>query len=142
MASTQPTPTTTPSTMSRDVGIVPYLNVADANAAIEFYQRAFGAEELGRVPADDGKRLMHAALRINGSSVYVSDPFPEAGDPVQAPQGFSLHLQVDDADAWWNRAIDAGATIQLPIARQFWGDRFGIVEDPFGVRWSIGGPDR
>lgn len=74
--------------------------------------------------------------------MYLSDPFPERGYPAQPPQSFALHLQVDDADAWWTRAVAAGAKIKEPIALQFWGDRYGLLEDPFGVRWSIGGPNR
>jgi PhnB protein len=123
-------------------GLTPHLVIGDRRAAeaIEFYKRAFGAEELMRHPSDDG-RLMHAHLKVNGSSLMMHDDFPEhhGGKPVK-PEGVMLHLQVDDADAWWNRAVDAGAKVVMELADQFWGDRYGQLEDPFGHRWSIGAP--
>ncbi len=121
------------------VGVVPYLNVSDANAAIAFYQKAFGAEVVDRRLAQDGKRLIHSQLRINGGPLMLNDPFPEFGFPSKTPQSFMLHLQVDDVDAWWKRAVDAGATVVMPLDKQFWGDRYGQVSDPYGIVWSIGG---
>lgn len=118
-------------------GVVPFFTVRDASEAAEFYQRAFGAEELRRVTADDGKRLLHCHLRINDGAVAINDAFPEHGYPLQTPQSFTLHLHVDDVDAWWNRALAAGAEIVMPLEEQFWGDRYGIVRDPFGVMWSL-----
>ncbi len=121
-------------------GVTPYLTARGGKAgeAIEFYKRAFGAAEQFRQPADDGKRLLHCHLVINGASVMLSDDFgPEGGPP---PAGVTLHLQVDDADAAWNRAMAAGpCEITLPLADQFWGDRYGHFKDPYGHRWSIGG---
>jgi PhnB protein len=124
------------------IGLVPYLTVKGAKAAVEFYARAFAAREIFRQPADDGERLLHARLEINGSAVMLSDDFPEyrGGQAAPAPAGVTLHLQVDDADAWWNRAVEAGATVTMPIADQFWGDRYGHLKDPFGHSWSIGAP--
>lgn len=119
-------------------GAVPYLMPSDANAACAFYEKAFGAEVVSRMAADDGKRLMHAHLYVNGSSLMMSDSFPEHGAPVEIPGAFLVHLQVDDADLWWNRAVAAGAAILLPLETQFWGDRYGQVKDPFGFTWSIG----
>ena len=124
-------------------GCAPYLGPSDAAGAIDFYKKAFGAEEVSRMPADDGKRLMHAHLYINGGSLMMSDSFPEhvglpADAPPEVPAAFLVHLQVDDADLWWNRAVDAGATVVLPLQTQFWGDRYGQLKDPFGVTWSIG----
>jgi uncharacterized glyoxalase superfamily protein PhnB len=119
-------------------GAVPYLNPSDAVAACAFYEKAFGAEVVARMPAQDGKRLMHAHLYINGGSVMMSDSFPEHGHPVEIPAAFLVHLQVDDADLWWNRAVEAGATVVMPLETQFWGDRYGQLKDPFGFTWSIG----
>jgi PhnB protein len=122
--------------------VIPYLTVRGAKKAAEFYARAFGAEELRRMDADDGERLMHCHLRINGGDVMLSDDFPEYGGglPEGGPSGVTVHLEVDDADAWFQRAVDAGATVSMPLADQFWGDRFGAVRDPFGHAWSIGAP--
>jgi len=121
-------------------GVTPYISVSDASAAAAFYARAFGAEEINRVPADDGRRLMHCHLRINGGPLMLNDPFPEYGYPLQTPQGFVLHLQVDDVEAWWNRAVEAGLEIVMPLEVQFWGDRYGQLRDSFGITWSLGGP--
>lgn len=124
-------------------GITPHLSIADGRAAeaIDFYVAAFGGEEAMRMPAEDGKRLMHAHLRINGGSIMMHDDFPEyTGGPMGAPSGVTIHLEVDDADRWFERAVAAGATVTMPLADQFWGDRYGVVKDPFGHSWSIGSP--
>lgn len=118
-------------------GVIPYLNL-DANAAAAFYAKAFGAVEVMRMPSQDGKRLMHCHMTVNGGNLLFSDAFPEHGYPLQAPQGYTLHLQVDDVDAWWDRAVKAGCEIAMPLAEQFWGDRYGQLKDPFGVMWSMG----
>ena len=126
-------------------GVAPHLTIPSrgGQAAVEFYQRAFGAEVLRTMPAEDGERLMHAHLRINGGSVMMHDEFPEMnGEQDIQPKGVVLHLQVDDADEWWNRAIVAGAVPVYPLADQFWGDRYGQLRDPFGHSWSIGAPIR
>ncbi len=103
--------------------VTPYLVVEDAAAAIDFYTRAFGAREVRSMPAEDGVRLMHAHLLINGDSVMLSDDFPEFHSQVDAPppEGVTLHIDVGDADAWWGRAIEAGAEVRMPLADQFWG---------------------
>jgi len=120
-------------------GLVPYINPSDAVAAAAFYKRAFGATEImPPVMADDGKRYMHCALLINGSTLYMSDSFAEYGAPFVPPQGFNLHLQVDDPDAWWQRAVDAGCMISMPLEKQFWGDIYGQLKDPYGITWAIG----
>ncbi len=124
-------------------GLTPHLSIGGGHAAeaIDFYKAAFGAEEMMRMPSDDGKRLMHAHLKVNGASLMLADDFPEySGKAAGAPEGVSLHLQVPDADAAWQRALDAGASVKMELADQFWGDRYGQVEDPFGHRWSIGSP--
>ncbi|TDK90040.1 VOC family protein [Mycolicibacterium mucogenicum] len=122
--------------------LAPHLVVGDGAAAIDFYVKAFGATELGRVPGPDGK-LMHAALTINGSNVYLNDDFPEmCGGKSQTPTAFggtpvTIHLQVPDVDAAYQRAIDAGARELMAPQDMFWGDRYSQVEDPFGYRWSL-----
>lgn len=142
-------------------GVTPHLTVHDGRCreAIAFYERAFGAEQAmppmaaGDVPCGEGmpdmsgdSRIMHAHLRINGGSLMLNDAFPEFVDPAHhsAPgnSAASLHLQVDDADRWFARAIEAGAAERMPLADMFWGDRYGQVADPFGFTWSIGGPVR
>jgi uncharacterized glyoxalase superfamily protein PhnB len=116
-------------------GVTPYLTIKDGRAseASAFYAKAFGAKELFRQPADDGRRLLHCRLELNGGLLMLSDDFQ--GSP--APAGFTLHLQTEDAQALWDRAIAAGAVETMPLAKQFWGDIYGKVRDPFGVDWSI-----
>ncbi len=125
-------------------GVTPHITIRDNRAAeaIDFYARAFGAEEVMRMPGEDGQRLLHAHLRIQGGSLLLNDDFPEmaGGVAAAAPVGVTLHLDVDDADAAWEKALAAGATVRFPIANQFWGQRYGQVVDPFGHAWSIGGP--
>jgi PhnB protein len=121
-------------------GPVPYLTVDGASRAAEFYKRAFGAEEVAHHSADEQGRTMHIHLYVHGGSLMLSDPYPEHGHPLQTPQAFTLHLQVDDIDAWWRRAVEAGAEIVMPLQVMFWGDRYGQLRDPFGVLWSLGGP--
>ena len=126
--------------------LIPYLVVSDAAGAIEFYKNAFGAVELARHHAGESTQISHAHLLINGGSVMLSDDFsgmmggasctPEAlnGSPV------TLHLQLADVDAFWARAVGAGATVVMELADQFWGDRYGQLVDPFGHKWSLGQP--
>lgn len=123
-------------------GVYPYLTVKGGKAAIAFYTRAFGATEEYRAYGEDGERIMHARFRINGFAVLLSDDFPEfrGGGEAPAPAGVTLHIEVDDADLWWNRAVEAGAQITMPLADQFWGDRYGQLRDPFGHAWSIAAP--
>ena len=120
-------------------GVMPYLSVTGGLQAIEFYARAFGATEFARHMADDGVRVMNSHLGINGGSVMLSDHFTEyhGGANQPPPSGVVLHLQVDDADRWYGRAVEAGCTALMPLADQFWGDRYGQVKDPFGHTWSI-----
>ncbi len=124
-------------------GLTPHLQIGDSRAAeaIDFYVAAFGATEMVRQVAEDGVRLMHAHLHVNGASLMLHDEFPEYVSEAEAdggsPRGVTLHLQVDDADAWFARAVAAGATVSMPLADMFWGDRYGQVKDPFGHKWSI-----
>jgi PhnB protein len=124
------------------VGIYPYLTVKGGKAALEFYAKAFGATEEFRSYGQDGERIMHARFRINGGAILLSDDFPEfrGGSEAPPPAGFTIHLEVDNADQWWERAVAAGATVNMPLADQFWGDRYGQLKDPFGHSWSIGAP--
>lgn len=127
-------------------GVTPYLTIPagtdGAKAAVEFYGRAFDAVEFLRHPSDDGERLIHSHLGINGASVMLSDDFPEYmnGQVTAPPSAVTLHLQVDDADRWFERAVAAGASVVMPLGDQFWGDRYGQLRDPFGHLWSIGAP--
>ena len=125
----------------------PHLTVGDAAAAIDFYVKAFGAVEVGRVPGPDGK-LIHAAVRINGQTVMLNDDFPETcGGRSMTPTALggtpvTIHLTVTDVEDSFARAVRAGATVVQPLQDQFWGDRYGMVTDPFGHRWSMGQPMR
>jgi PhnB protein len=125
----------------------PHLTVADAAAAIDFYGKAFDAAEVMRLPRPDGK-LVHASVRINGFLVMLNDDFPEMSDgksmtpPSLGGTPVTIHLTVPDVDAAFQRALDAGATVVVPLEDQFWGDRYGMVEDPFGHHWSLGQPVR
>jgi PhnB protein len=128
--------------------VSPMLTVSDGAAAIDFYVKAFDAEELGRVRGPDGKKLFHAALRINGALVMLNDDFPEMNDGKSAtPEALggspvTIHLTVTDVDAKFQKAIDAGATVVMPLDDMFWGDRYGELRDPFGHLWSMGQPMR
>jgi len=127
--------------------VSPHLVVGDGAAAIDFYVKAFDAVELGRVPGPDG-RLMHAALQINGSTVMLNDDLPEYNDGKSStPTALggtpvTIHLTVTDVDAKFQQAIDAGATVIAALEDQFWGDRYGVLRDPFGHHWSLGQPVR
>ncbi len=124
-------------------GITPHITIRDgkAIAAIDFYARAFGAENaMDPMEAEDGKRIMHAHLLLNGGHLLLNDDFPEYGAAATPPGSMTLHLQVKDADAAWTRALEAGAVEKFPLADQFWGDRYGQVTDPYGFTWSLGAP--
>lgn len=119
--------------------LTPYLAVDDATEAIEFYERAFGANERSRMPGPDGK-IAHAELLIGDSLVMLSDPFPQSTVKPPAQVGGTtagLFMYVEDVDAAYRRAIDAGATETMPPEDMFWGDRFASVADPFGHSWEI-----
>ena len=119
--------------------VTPYLAVDDAAEAIEYYKKAFGAKERVRMETPDEK-IGHAELEIGDSLVMLSDPIPEATTRTPKELGgtsASVFLYVEDVDAVVKRAVDAGATVTMEVANQFWGDRFGSVQDPFGHSWSI-----
>ncbi len=119
--------------------LTPHIVVKGAAKAIDFYKRAFAAEEINRHAMPDGS-IMHALLRIGDSMLMLNDEFPQmnargptsiGGTPV------TLNIYVENADKAWERAVQAGAKVKMPIADQFWGDRYGILTDPFGHDWSI-----
>ncbi len=120
--------------------LTPHLAVAGAAKAIEFYKKAFGAEEVHRFPGPDGKGIMHAHLTIGNSHLMLNDEFPQMGCRGPLALGGSpvtLNLSVDDCDAVFSRAVAAGATARMPPADMFWGDRYAQVTDPFGHVWAI-----
>jgi uncharacterized glyoxalase superfamily protein PhnB len=119
--------------------VTPHIVCAGAADAIEFYKKAFGAEESARMPGPDGK-LMHAAIRIGDSTVMLVDENPQWG--MLGPKALNgtpvtMHLYVDDVDKFAATAEKAGAKVVMPVADMFWGDRYGVLEDPFGHRWSV-----
>jgi uncharacterized glyoxalase superfamily protein PhnB len=120
--------------------ITPFMTVRDAARAIEFYKQAFGAKEKGVMKGPEGK-VMHAELVIGDSIIMLADEFPEFGS--LSPQstggsGTGLHIYIEDVDSAFDRAVKAGATVEMPVADMFWGDRYGKLRDPFGHKWSIG----
>jgi uncharacterized glyoxalase superfamily protein PhnB len=120
--------------------VTPHLVVRGASEAIEFYKKAFGARELHRAPGPDGKSLMHAEIQIGDSYIFLNDEFPEMGSV--SPLGLkgtavTIHLYVEDVDQLYQQAVKAGAKVTMPLADQFWGDRYGIVTDPYGHQWSM-----
>lgn len=119
--------------------VTPHLVCAGAAEAIEFYKKAFGAAEAARLPGPGGK-LMHAMIRIGGSAVMLVDEMPEWGSlGPKALKGspVTIHLYVEDVDAFVARAVKAGAKVTMPLEDAFWGDRYGKLEDPFGHHWSV-----
>jgi PhnB protein len=116
-----------------------YLAVDDAARAIEYYSTAFGAKETVRMSGPDGK-VAHAELEVGDSRIMLSDPFPQASTTPPKQLGgtsASAFMYVEDVDSVVKRAVDAGATVTMEVADQFWGDRFGTITDPFGHVWSI-----
>jgi PhnB protein len=119
--------------------VSPYLAVDDAEKAIEYYKKAFGAEETVRMNAPDG-RIGHAELEIGDSHLMLSDPFPQSSTKPPTELGgtsVSIFMYVEDVDAVVQKAVDQGATVTMEVEDQFWGDRFGSITDPFGHNWSI-----
>ena len=119
--------------------LTPYLAVEDASTAIDFYQRALGAKERVRMPGPGGS-IMHAEIEIGDSLFMISDPFPQTNTTPPKELGgtsVSLMLYVEDVDAAYKQAVDAGATSLMEPDDMFWGDRFGSVQDPFGHSWTI-----
>ena len=120
--------------------VTPHLVVAGGGDAIDFYERAFGAVELFRSMAPDGQKLMHGAIRIGDSMVMLADEFPEMGQKGPHSIGGTpvwIQLYVEDVDAVFDQAVAAGASVDMPVADMFWGDRYGRLTDPFGHGWAI-----
>ena len=119
--------------------LTPNMIVRDAAAAIAFYKKAFGAVENVRMPGPGGS-IMHAELKLGDSVFMLSDEIPGTGTKSPTEYGsspISFYVYVDNVDAAWKRALEAGAKPQMPLADMFWGDRVGALEDPFGHRWSL-----
>ena len=123
-------------------GVVAYLSLDGAIKAGELYKKAFAAEQVHLHSPDEKGRTMHLHLHINGSSLMLSDAFPEHGHSLEKPGAFSLMLPVADVDAWWQRAVDAGCTGNMKPENMFWGDRYAQCKDPFGVTWAFVGPKK
>lgn len=119
--------------------LTPYLVIDGVDKAIEFYQRALGAELTSRLPGPDG-RILNAQMRLGTSMFMLADEYPEWGSVGPLKLGgsaTSTHIYVEDVESAWRRAIDAGAEIMMPLDNTFWGDRFGAFRDPFGHKWTI-----
>ena len=120
--------------------LTPHLTVRNADQAIEFYKKAFGAEVLGDVARLPNGKVMHALLRIGDSNLMLNDEMPEMGALAPVSAGSSpvtIHIYTPDVDAAFNRATSAGAQVKMPLMDQFWGDRYGVVTDPSGHQWSL-----
>jgi PhnB protein len=119
--------------------LTPFLTVRNAVKAIEFYKQAFGAQERG-VAKDPTGKVMHAEVKIGDSIIMLSDEFPEFGSLSPESGGspsMGLHIYLENVDQAFERAVNAGAKVEMPVADQFWGDRYGRLKDPFGHKWSI-----
>jgi PhnB protein len=119
--------------------VTPHLVCAGAGEAIDFYVKAFGAVETSRLPGPDGK-LMHGSVKIGDSEIFLVDEMPAYG--VMGPKSLkgspvTIHLYVENVDAVVERAVAAGCKVTMPVADQFWGDRYGQLQDPFGHNWSV-----
>jgi uncharacterized glyoxalase superfamily protein PhnB len=115
------------------------MTVSDAAKAIEFYKKAFGAQELDKFMTPDGKAVMHAQLKVGNSMLMLGNEHPPQCLSPKSRGGtsVSLYLYVENADTAFDRAVKAGCTVKMPMSDQFWGDRFGQVEDPFGHQWAF-----
>jgi PhnB protein len=114
--------------------ITPHLTVEGCAKAIEWYKKAFGAEERFRAPDPSGQKIWHAELRIGNSIFFINDAMPEMGGPAHVSNNW---IYTENADQLWKRAVDAGGNVKMPIADQFWGDRTGTLVDPFGNVWTV-----
>jgi PhnB protein len=121
--------------------LTPHLVVKGAGRAIEFYKKAFGAQEVARLNAPDGKSILHADLKIGDSHFFLVDEFPQMdclGPESIGRTPVTIHIYVEDVDAAFGQAVAAGARVKMPLADMFWGDRYGVLTDPFGHAWSLG----
>jgi uncharacterized glyoxalase superfamily protein PhnB len=120
--------------------LIPHLVVKGASEAIDFYKKAFGAQEVSRLTGPDGKCIMHADLQIGDSHIFLVDEFPEMG--CRGPKSIgatavTIHMYVEDVDAAFGKAVAAGAEVRMSLEDTFWGDRYGVLADPFGHAWSL-----
>jgi PhnB protein len=123
-------------------GVIPYLTIDGADAAIAFYQKALGAVIFGDITrGGDSGKVMNASLEINGGILMLNDHFPDMGEPpAKGGLGYMMQIVTDDGQAFWDRAIAAGCTVVAPFERQFWGDTWGRFSDPFGIDWAVNQP--
>ena len=134
-----PVPVLAPAVPAGLSTVTPHLVIRDAAQAIEFYKKAFGAKESVRMDGPDGK-IMHAEIKIGDSRLFLGEEMPDWGSKsplMLGGTGTTIHLYVDNADAVFNQAVAAGAQIKMPLADQFWGDRYGKLLDPYGHEWSV-----
>lgn len=119
-------------------GVLPYVALdGRAGEAADFYARAFGAKDLGRMPDPENPgRFMHVQIEVNGGALMMTD-CRAPDEAFQPPRGFHLQLVVEDGDAWWSRAVAAGCEVVMPFELMFWGDRWGLLRDPFGLNWGV-----
>ena len=128
------TPTLDPRVM---LGVIPYVSMhGRAAEAAAFYAAAFGAREIGRFADEDSGEIMHLQMEINGGALMMTGMCAEGQAPAR-PRGFHLQLVVRDGQAWWDRAVAAGCAVVMPFQPMFWGDRWGLVRDPFGLEWAV-----
>lgn len=122
-------------------GVIPYLMIDGAEKAIAFYTKAFGATDLGTMKTPDGKHIMHSQLVINGGSLMLSDAaIDPAGGGQKPSDSYMMQLVIREGDMWWKRAVEAGCKVDAPFEKQFWGDRWGRLRDPFGIAWAMNEP--
>ena len=123
-------------------GVIPYLTIDGADAAIAFYQKALGATVFGEiVRGEDSGKVMNASLEINGGILMLNDHFPDMGEPpAKGRMGYMMQIVTQDGQAYWDRAIAAGCEVIAPFEPQFWGDTWGRFSDPFGIDWAINQP--
>lgn len=129
--------------MSDRPTFMPHIVCSNAAATIDFCKKAFGATELARHIAPGTNKIMHATLAIHGGVLMLNDDFAEEmGQKSETPEALGgcpvvFHMQVENADAAWAQAVNAGASVVFPLKDQFWGDRYGVLRGPFGFKWSI-----
>ena len=122
-------------------GVIPYLAIDGADAAITFYKQAFGAIQHGDSVRGENGKILNAGLEINGGMIMLSDHFPEHGHtPAKGGQGIGMQIVTLDGQAFWDRAVAAGCTVRMPFEVAFWGDKFGEMSDPFGIFWAVNEP--
>ncbi len=125
-------------------GVIPYVTIDGADAAITFYQKALGAVVFGDVTrGDESGKVMNACLEINGGILMINDHFPDMGEPpAKGRMGYMLQIVTQDGQAFWDRAIAAGCDVIAPFETQFWGDTWGRFSDPFGIDWAVNQPSQ